>query len=81
MQMMELSLSDEPALRARLEQGVLAVRAKRDRAIQEGWAYKGERRALATRELQWEQALRQTARRIGNGRTGRGLLHRLLGRS
>ena len=80
-QLMELSPSDEPALRARLEQGLLAVRAERDRAIEEGWAYKGERRALATRELQWEEALRQTARRIGNGGTGRGLLRRLLGRS
>jgi hypothetical protein len=58
-QLMELSPSDEPALRARLEQGLLAVRAERDRAIQEGWAYKGERRSLATREFQWGQALRQ----------------------
>jgi hypothetical protein len=57
---------DPVSIAERLERGLLSTRADRDFAIANGWAYRGEKKWLAQRELAWQDAVRHL-RKAGFG--------------
>jgi hypothetical protein len=67
-QLLDLSLRDgdhetAEAVLGRLDRGLARVRAERDEAIGHGWLYRREKKMIASREIEWEQAVEQASRR------------------
>jgi hypothetical protein len=57
-------LPDAEEVLARLNRGLAAVRDDRNSAIEQGWAYRREKKMIAMREIAWERSVKQAARRL-----------------